>query len=123
MSKITTLENQNKMNTASLIFDTTKRITITPTSGSAYSSFGNCYYYKKGTRVHIHIGIQGLTANSNTQISTLPAGYRPDSYIAGLGIGNTLAQKSAIQIETDGKVIVRTEGQYALIDFEYDAVQ
>jgi hypothetical protein len=53
----------------------------------------------------------------------MPTGYRPDSYIVGIGIGNTLAQKSALQIGDNGAVTIRTEGQYALIDFEYNAVQ
>jgi hypothetical protein len=111
------------INSSDLLFDTTKRITITPTSGASYSIYGNCYYYKIGTKVHIHIGISNLTANSNTQIFTMPTGYRPDSYIVGIGIGNTLAQKSALQIGDNGAVTIRTEGQYALIDFEYNAVQ
>lgn len=112
-----------KINDNTLFFDTTIKNTITPTTGSNYSAYGDCYYYKIGTKVHVHIGIEGITANSNIQITTLPAGYRPDSFVGGLGVGGNMAQTSTILINTDGSLSIRSTGTYALIDFEFDATQ
>ena len=30
---------------------------VTPTVGSNYEHYGNTYYYKVGSRVHVHVGI------------------------------------------------------------------
>lgn len=96
-------------------------INITPISGSNYSGYGNCYYYKKGSRVHIHIGIQGLTGGVNTTISILPSGYRPSSLISAIGFGTGWSEKAVLLITQNGELNVQSEGSYAMIDVEYDA--
>lgn len=96
-------------------------IDITPMSGSNYSEYGNCYYYKKGSRVHIHIGIQGLTGGVNTTISILPSGYRPSSIISAIGFGSSWSEKAVLLITQNGELNVQSEGSYAMIDVEYDA--
>lgn len=96
-------------------------INITPISGSNYSGYGNCYYYKKGSRVHIHIGIQGLTGGVNTTISILPSGYRPSSLISAIGFGTSWSEKAVLLITQNGELNVQSEGSYAMIDVEYDA--
>ena len=96
-------------------------IDITPISGSNYSGYGNCYYYKKGSRVHIHIGIQGLTGGVNTTISILPSGYRPSSLISAIGFGTSWSEKAVLLITQNGELNVQSEGSYAMIDVEYDA--
>lgn len=118
----TTITNFTDFNNSLLLFDTTKRINFNPTSGSNASVFGGCYYYKIGTKVHVHIGIQGITANTNTDIYTLPAGYIPDSFVATASIGGSLVQTSSLTIDSSGKITIRTTGTYALVDIEYDAV-
>lgn len=96
-------------------------INITPISGSNYSEYGNCYYYKKGSRVHIHIGIQGLTGGVNTTISILPSGYQPSSLISAIGFGAAWSEKAVLLITQNGELNVQSEGSYAMIDVEYDA--
>lgn len=96
-------------------------INITPMSGSNYSGYGNCYYYKKGSRVHVHIGIQGLTEGVNTTISILPSGYRPASLISAIGFGTGWSEKAVLLVTQNGELNVQSEGSYAMIDVEYDA--
>lgn len=96
-------------------------INITPMSGSNYSGYGNCYYYKKGSRVHVHIGIQGLTEGVNTTISILPSGYRPASLISAIGFGAGWSEKAVLLVTQNGELNVQSEGSYAMIDVEYDA--
>lgn len=90
-------------------------------SGSNYSGYGNCYYYKKGSRVHVHIGIQGLTEGVNTTISILPSGYRPASLISAIGFGTGWSEKAVLLVTQNGELNVQSEGSYAMIDVEYDA--
>ena len=97
-------------------------IEITPISGSNYSGYGNCYYYKKGSRVHVHIGVQGLTENVNTTIAVLPAGYRPSSSsISAVGIGSSWTKKAVLLVTQNGELNLQSEGEYAIVDVEYDA--
>lgn len=110
-------------NDASILFDTSKRINFTPASGTSYANYGGCYYYKENDKVHLHIGISGLTANTNTTIGTLPVGYRPNSFISSMGMAGSLAQTSIMQVANNGNVYVRSQGNYALIDINFDAVQ
>lgn len=96
---------------------------ITPNTGSNYSSYGESYYYKKGTRVHVHLGLQGLTAASANSIITLPSGYRPRNQVAFKGIGGTALSNSTMLITSAGVVTVYPEsGQtYACVDADFDA--
>ena len=96
-------------------------INITPISGSNYSGYGNCYYYKKGSRVHVHIGIQGITGGVNTTISILPSGCRPSSLISAIGFGAGWSEKAVLLVTQNGELNVQSEGSYAMIDVEYDA--
>lgn len=113
----------NKYNDASILFDTSKRIAFTPRSGQSYANYGGCYYYKVNSMVYVSVGISGLSANTNTTIYTLPAGYRPSHFIASLGVGNSLAQYSFVQVSSDGNIVVRTQGSFALVSICFDAVQ
>lgn len=111
-----------KINNENIYLDSTNIIPITPTSGSNYSTYGDCYYYKKGSRVHVHIGISGLTANTNTAIFTLPTGFRPNHFLSGTGIGASMSNISVIQIDINGGITVRSPNQYALIQIDFDVI-
>lgn len=93
---------------------------ITPSVGSNYSGMGNSYYEVSNNLVHIHLGLQGLTANSVQQVFQMPSGYRPTSvvYVLGQG-GSSYTSVVYAKIEADGKISVRPYDQYANADFWY----
>lgn len=117
------IKNRISMNNYTNDLDSNEKNSITPNVGTSYSTFGGCYYYKIGTRVHIHLGLSGLTANTNLGIYTMPNAWKPSNTIAQLGIAEDLTGTSVAQIETSGVITVRSTGTYALIDLEYDTFE
>lgn len=118
--------NFNELNKVSRANDPTlltniTPIEITPTAGSNYSGYGNSYFYKIGTRVHIHLGLQGLTANTNQYVATIPEGYRPRGTLAIVGLGATQTEIIGGQAYPGGSISIQPVSQYALFDYEYDA--
>lgn len=93
--------------------------TFTPSSGSSYSTYSGCFYERKNGLTHVHIGVSGLTANTNTVVYTLPSDVMPSTRIASAGIGGTLPLTSAGQINTSGVIYVSSTGTYAMLDFWY----
>ena len=123
-SSVVAAINENlAVNDSALLFDKSKRIEPTLSVGGHQASYGGCYYYKIGTKVHLHVGLNGLTANTLHTAFTLPVGYRPDSYITNRGSGGTATTESFCQVSSAGAVMVRSADTYALVDLEYDAVQ
>lgn len=114
-----TWENWVLLSSSKLLLGDVK--TFTPTSGSAYSSYGNCYYYKIGSHVHVHVGMNGLTANTDTTVFIMPSGYRPYSTMNFKGENNGINSIASLRIDTSGTVQVRSEGTYAMIDASFDA--
>lgn len=94
---------------------------FTPTAGSNYSGYGNCYYETMGKLVHIHIGVQGLTANSTQTIYTMPSGLRPPTMLKYLGGGGQTVSIAYITIGADGVVSVNSPQQYAIGELWYFA--
>lgn len=94
---------------------------FTPTTGSSLSTYGNCYYYKIGSHVHVHVGMNGLTANTDTVIFTLPTGYRPYSSMNFKGENNGINSMASMRVNASGSVQVRSEGTYAMVDAIFDA--
>lgn len=93
------------------------KITFTPLVGSVYANYGGCYYYKKGNQVHVHIGMSGLTANSQQDVFNLPSGYKPlgDMVFAGTG-GLTYTAYAKAAIYANGIVRVSSADTYAMVD-------
>ena len=108
------------VNDASVLCKATP-IVPTLTNGSHQSTVGGCYYYKVGFRVYVHIGVQGLTANTNTTIWTMPVGYRPYSYLGFGGTGATVNAIGRARVAPDGRILVSSASPSACIDFSYDA--
>lgn len=108
------------VNDASVLCSVTP-ISPTLSAGSHYATFGNCWYYKIGHKVTVHIGINGLTSNSNTTLWRLPAGYRPKSMVSFAGTGSSISNTSRYRIEENGDVKVRSEAAYAVGQIEFDA--
>lgn len=109
-------------NDSSIVLDSSNINFFTPTSGSSYVTYGKCYYYKKGSKVHVHIGISDLTANTNTAIYTLPEGFRPNHLLSGIGVSGNISNTSFGLIDNTGLITVRSPQQYALIQIEFDVI-
>lgn len=114
--KITT-----KINDASLGLNEKKIIEIIPLIGKNHAGLGNSYYYKIGTRVHIHLGINTAVATRN-HIYTLPEGFRPRNNMCvwGGGSDGVKLEESYIEFYTDGKIYANTPSKFILADIEYD---
>ena len=93
---------------------------FTPISGSAYSGYGGCYYKVWGRLVQVHIGMQGLTANTATQIFTLPSGVRPPTgQCVGLGLADGMSRNAKVRVDANGLITVISEATYASVDVFY----
>ena len=103
------------------ILATATQTTIAPSNASNWTTNGGCWYYKIGTRVHLHIAVTGLTANTNTVVRTMSAGRRPVDTVFAAGRGQTGSDFASMWVSSDGKVTVRSTTTYAAIDIEYDA--
>lgn len=86
-----------------------------------YNGYGGCYYYKVGSRVHLHIGVS-VNTTSNISIGTLPEQYKPITVVSCIGLGASLETYSAIQINEAGLITINSKTGYALIDLEYDTL-
>ena len=96
--------------------------TFTPDNVSAWSTLGGCWYYKIGTRVHLHAAVTGLTANTNTVIYTFTnSGYAPYATVVAAGRGNDGSTFCSMWVDSSGVVTVRSTGTNAAVDIEYDA--
>ena len=104
------------------ILGTNEIIEITPLVGQNHSNYGNTYYYKVGSIVYLHIGLKGLTANTENVIFTLPSGYRPRGYVSGYGISDNLSSTAVTQISKNGDINIRPSSAYALIDISFVAM-
>ena len=80
-----------------------------------------CWYYKIGSRVHIHCAVQNITADSNLQMISMPSGYIPYNVIVAGGRGSAATSPATIWINSSGVVSVRSTTAYAAGDLEYDA--
>ena len=108
------------------INDASVLCTITPieptlTNGSHNSTYGGCWYYKRGCTVTVHIGVTGLTASTDTTIFTLPAGYRPRSVIGFVGNATSTTNYGRARIGTDGAVHANSTSTRMVAQVTFDA--
>jgi hypothetical protein len=95
-------------------------VSITPLAGQNYPNWGGCYYYKSGSRVHVHLGIQGLQANQVATVFVLPEAVHPKTRIFSVGPSGSFPGVSRTEIALDGGVNVTSNDTYAAADIEYD---
>ena len=102
------------------IANTGTQIPFTPIAGSNYASYGGCWYSRIGNLVHLHIGMSGLTANTQITVYQLPTGLRPVTPAASVGVGGlSYTAIARLTVATDGKVNVVSDDSYASIDITY----
>ena len=113
-------EEVSEINNPVLLLSSSDVIRFTPTNASAHNFYGGCYYYKKGTKVHLHLGLSGLS-NSNVNIFTLPKGYRPYTLLGGVSQADSLTTRAGYEINANGVINVNSSHGYMLADIEFDA--
>ena len=84
-----------------------------------YAGYNNSYYYKHGSKVHIHLGIKIDTTEFIT-IFTMPEGYRPRALTGAMGIGSSPVNPVGIQIDSIGRIQTQTSNGYCNADIEFD---
>lgn len=94
---------------------------FTPNNASNYEGYGNCYYYKIGSRVHLHVGVS-ISSTSNTLIGILPEQYRPITVVSAVGIASDMSTFSTMQVNKNGEINISSSHGYASIDVEYDTL-
>ena len=103
-------------------------VAIPAFAGSSYSNYGGCYYYKQGSRVTVHLGLQGLTANTiykSKQAASpyyLPEAVRPRYEVVDHGHGGGVTYDAVISVEPDGDIQVMSKYSYANVTVSYDVL-
>lgn len=108
------------VNDASVVCTATK-IVPTLANGTARNAYGGVYYYKIGSRVTVHVGVEGLTANTDTTLFTLPTGYHnTDGNYGFVGIGSSMSNYCRMRVDSSGIVRVSSSGSYGSVTASYD---
>ena len=100
---------------------TATRIVPTLDNASHADIWKGCYYYKIGHRVRIHIGVMGLTSGQDTNLFTLPVGYRPYATEANTCLGSGMTNYIRIKVSAAGLVHVSANATSGLGYIEFDA--
>ena len=88
--------------------------TFTPSHGT--SAFGGCWYSRNGEYVTVHVGLTGITANTNHIIGTLPVGYRPVSQCCSAGSSGTYEQLAHLYVRENGDIDIWSPNTVASLD-------
>jgi hypothetical protein len=84
-----------------------------------YAPYGGTWYRQESIYIHVHIGIGGLTPNTNVVIATIPIGVSPENTVTCHGVGSGLLDISAVHIGVGGKINIVSETNHAMIDIYY----
>lgn len=112
------LEKNNKINDNTIIQNKNIKNEMILSAGEHWNDYGRCYYYKIGTRVHVHIGIK---LSELKTVFIMPPGYRPIIDIFATGVGSNFNFISSARLISNGEIVVMPNDGYAGIDIEYDA--
>lgn len=91
------------------------------TNGTIDTSRGGCWYSVYGNVVHLHLSVKDLTAETTTNVFTLPVGLRPPHVSAmGIGVGASRDKRANVSIgAVSGACNLWSESTTALIDAEW----
>ena len=96
---------------------------VTPINSTNYDDgWGGSYYYKTGSRVYLHVAVV-LTTKKQTNITTLPVGYRPRTKIVNTCSGGDLGVFGSLQVNPDGKVYCYSNGVHLFGDISFDTFE
>ena len=121
-SSVSTMEADLDLNNASAFMPNSELNAVTPTAGENYNPFGGTWYFKRGSRVYVHIGVNNLTPNAGNIIFTLPEGYRPGYQYGCIGQGQTATSISGVVVATSGTVTVYGTTAYCCCDFDFETI-
>lgn len=103
-----------------LIVSPSDIISFSPLVGQNYPNWGGCYYYTSGSRVHVHLGIQGLPANQVATVFVLPEAVHPKTRILSMGSSGSFPGVVRTEISLDGGINVTSQDSYAAAIIDYD---
>lgn len=91
------------------------------TNGTIDTSRGGCWYARYGNIVHLHLAVKDLTAETNTNVFTMPVGLRPPHVTCiGIGIGEDRNPASSLTVgAVSGVCNLWSEATRALVDVEW----
>lgn len=91
------------------------------TNGTIDTSRGGCWYAKYGNVIHLHLSVKDLTAETTTNVFTMPVGLRPPHVTCmGIGIGADRLTKSSVSVGAQsGACNLWSESTTAVIDVEW----
>lgn len=115
-------EVESDVNNPKILANKADLIYFTPVNCGMHEYYGNCYYYKKGNRVHVHLGLSGLP-NSQINVYTLPAGFRPYHALGGAGVADMPGHYAGWEVVSNGNINVHSSYGYMLTDIEFDAYE
>ena len=96
---------------------------VTPINSTNYDDgWGGSYYYKTGSRVYLHVAVT-LTTKQQTNITTLPIGYRPRTKIVNTCSGGDLGVFGSLQVSPDGNVYCYSNGVHLFGDISFDTFE
>lgn len=111
---VTSPSGETELALYTFVANTGTPVSFSPTSGSVHNA---CWYARIGNVCYLHVDMKDLTPLTNTQIFTLPVGYRPlyPTAIQGQGQESYGALASCV-VQTDGNVSIYSQDHYAVID-------
>ena len=95
---------------------------VTPTNGTNHPYYGGTYYYKVGSRVHVHVGIS-INTQTYTTIFTLPVGFRPKTMLGFVAVGSNLDNFAGVVIQQNGNIDTIAKNGYVIADMEFDTFE
>nr|DAK84731.1 MAG TPA: receptor binding protein [Caudoviricetes sp.] len=96
---------------------------VTPINSTNYDEgWGGTYFYKTGSRVYLHVAIT-IPQKKQTNITTLPDGYRPRTKVINTCSGGNLGVYGAIQVNSDGNVYCYSDGINFFGDIVFDTFE
>lgn len=84
-----------------------------------YNGYGQSYFYKRGTKVHVHIGAK-VDTTEFVNAFILPEGYRPRDVATAVGLGASTKTIATLQVYSSGGIHIYSENGYCCIDIEFD---
>ena len=96
-------------------------IITTLNNGTIDTTRGGCFYIRYGKVIYMHFAVKDLTAETTTNVYTMPESLRPPHIIAfGTGIGADRTTNSSLSVgAATGTCNLWSESTTAVVDLIY----
>lgn len=100
----------------------TKTVNFEPINSENHANYNGCYYTVSGRTVHVHVGIKGLTPNGvRVTVFNMPDELKPKKLVSAFGLSDSNLDTFALgYIQITGEVEVRSNTEYACLEFNYN---